>query len=48
MARVGEAVTRTVVCAVKSAQGDGGRWLNPTEVRVPSEQFIKIKLMSQR
>ncbi|KAM6934068.1 HSPB1-associated protein 1 homolog [Xenentodon cancila] len=33
MARVGEAVTKTVVWAIKSAESDGGTesWLNPTE-----------------
>lgn len=34
VARVTEAVTRTVVCALKSAQSDDNtdNWLNPTEV----------------
>lgn len=34
MARVGEAVTKAVVCALKSGPGDDNTndWLNPTEV----------------
>ncbi|XP_061697908.1 HSPB1-associated protein 1 homolog [Syngnathoides biaculeatus] len=38
VARLGEAVTRTVICAVKSVQGDDDavRWLNPTEESIPS------------
>ena len=34
MARVSEAVTKAVVCALKSAPGDDNTddWLNPTEV----------------
>lgn len=34
IARVGEAVTKTVVCAIKSARSDDNtdNWLNPTEV----------------
>lgn len=34
VARVTEAVTRTVICALKSAQSDDNTddWLNPTEV----------------
>lgn len=34
MARVSEAVTKAVVCAVKNCQSDDNRddWLNPTEV----------------
>lgn len=33
-ARVEEAITRTLVCAMKSAEdpSDGDLWLNPTEV----------------
>ncbi|XP_019731075.1 HSPB1-associated protein 1 homolog [Hippocampus comes] len=48
VARVGEAVTRTVVCAVKSAQGDGECWLNPTEEGVTSHndnmRYINLAL----
>lgn len=34
MARVSEAVTKTVVCAMKSSQSDDNtdNWVNPTEV----------------
>lgn len=34
VARVNEAVTKTVVCAIKSARSDDNTddWLNPTEV----------------
>ncbi|XP_061923372.1 HSPB1-associated protein 1 homolog [Entelurus aequoreus] len=35
VARLGEAVTRTVVCALKRDH-DAGDWLNPTEEAVPS------------
>ncbi|XP_077435458.1 HSPB1-associated protein 1 homolog isoform X2 [Vanacampus margaritifer] len=52
VARVGEAVTRTVVCAMKRAQGDDDdddeRWLNPTEEGVTSHndnmRYINLAL----
>ncbi|XP_061648598.1 HSPB1-associated protein 1 homolog isoform X2 [Phyllopteryx taeniolatus] len=48
--RVGEAVTRTVMCAVKSAQGDDDAvpWLNPTEESMTSHndnmRYINLAL----
>ncbi|NXN23303.1 HBAP1 protein, partial [Nycticryphes semicollaris] len=40
-ARVEEAITRMLVCAVKSAEnpGDGDLWLNPTEVEATSHEI---------
>ncbi|NXL87059.1 HBAP1 protein, partial [Alectura lathami] len=40
-ARVEEAVTRTLVCALKSAENpnDGDLWLNPTEVEATSHEI---------
>ncbi|KAM6421132.1 HSPB1-associated protein 1 isoform 2-T2 [Rhynochetos jubatus] len=40
-ARVEEAITRMVVCAVKSAENptDGDSWLNPTEVEATSHEI---------
>ncbi|KAM4731663.1 HSPB1-associated protein 1 homolog isoform 2-T3 [Anableps anableps] len=40
VARVSEAVTKTVVCALKSAQSDDNTdtWLNPTEEEKPSHE----------
>ncbi|XP_008939945.1 PREDICTED: HSPB1-associated protein 1, partial [Merops nubicus] len=41
VARVEEAITRTLVCAIKSAEnpGDGDLWLNPTEVEATSHEI---------
>ncbi|NXK28824.1 HBAP1 protein, partial [Arenaria interpres] len=40
-ARVEEAITRMLVCAIKSAEnpGDGDLWLNPTEVEATSHEI---------
>ncbi|NXX74055.1 HBAP1 protein, partial [Urocolius indicus] len=40
-ARVEEAITRTLVCAIKSAENpsDGDPWLNPTEVEATSHEI---------
>ncbi|NXC16744.1 HBAP1 protein, partial [Corythaeola cristata] len=40
-ARVEEAITRMLVCAIKSAENpsDGDRWLNPTEVEATSHEI---------
>ncbi|XP_019378129.1 PREDICTED: HSPB1-associated protein 1 isoform X1 [Gavialis gangeticus] len=40
-ARVEEAITRTLVCAIKSAEhpGSAGAWLNPTEVEATSHEI---------
>lgn len=37
-ARVGEALTKTIVCALKSSPSldNNDRWLNPTEVFTPA------------
>lgn len=41
VSRVSEAVTKTVVCALKSATSDDNTddWLNPTEVLTQSELY---------
>ncbi|KAM9802603.1 HSPB1-associated protein 1 homolog [Syngnathus typhle] len=52
VARVGEAVTRAVICAMKSTQGDddAGCWLNPTEEGVTSHNdnmhYINLALQA--
>ncbi|XP_015724165.1 HSPB1-associated protein 1 isoform X2 [Coturnix japonica] len=47
-ARVEEAITRTLVCALKSAEGssDGDPWLNPTEVEATSHE-INLQYLNQ-
>ncbi|XP_063355060.1 HSPB1-associated protein 1 homolog [Pelmatolapia mariae] len=50
IARVGEAVTKTVVCAIKSARSDDNadNWLNPTEEEVTSHnenmQYLNLAM----
>ncbi|MBN3325482.1 HBAP1 protein, partial [Atractosteus spatula] len=50
-ARVGEALTKTIVCALKSAGGpdNGDVWLNPTEAEVSSheENLLYLNLAVQ-
>ncbi|NWQ75079.1 HBAP1 protein, partial [Columbina picui] len=47
-ARVEEAITRTLVCAIKSAENpsDGDLWLNPTEVEATSHE-INLQYLNQ-
>uniref|UniRef100_A0A669PGA7 HSPB1 associated protein 1 n=1 Tax=Phasianus colchicus TaxID=9054 RepID=A0A669PGA7_PHACC len=47
-ARVEEAITRTLVCALKSAESsnDGDPWLNPTEVEATSHE-INLQYLNQ-
>ncbi|XP_021254572.1 HSPB1-associated protein 1 isoform X2 [Numida meleagris] len=47
-ARVEEAITRTLVCALKSAENssDGDPWLNPTEVEATSHE-INLEYLNQ-
>lgn len=44
VARVAEAVTKTVVCAIKSVQSDADDWLNPTEVIIKAVRLILVVL----
>lgn len=45
VARVSEAVTKAVVCAIKSAQSDDNDddWLNPTEVLITHNYIITVR-----
>ncbi|XP_071418983.1 HSPB1-associated protein 1 isoform X1 [Pithys albifrons albifrons] len=47
-ARVEEAITRTLVCAIKSAENpsDGDLWLNPTEVE-PTSHEINLQYLNK-
>lgn len=47
-ARVEEAITRTLVCALKSAESssDGDPWLNPTEVEATSHE-VNLQYLNQ-